>query len=142
MQSQYPLLSDIVDAGKKDGTITKKNSPARNLHRLLVTVRFLRELFINLAKDLPLKEAVSLAYDDTLGKIHAWVVRTGIKAGLVALPSRESFLEGIQETEESCRAYLEPFTTAAQTIVDKVETLYAGVTMPKSDITISSLWKK
>lgn len=39
----------------QDGTITKKNSPARNVHRLLNTLNFIAAIFENLAKGMPLK---------------------------------------------------------------------------------------
>lgn len=46
----------------------------------------------------PLQDAVSQAYDATLAHIHAWVVRAGIKTGMMALPTREHFLASIGET--------------------------------------------
>jgi len=39
----------------QDGTITKKNSPARNVHRLLNTLNFIAAIFENLAKGMALK---------------------------------------------------------------------------------------
>ena len=44
------------------------------------------------------QDAVSDAYDRTLAQIHAWVVRAGIKTGMMALPTREHFLASIGET--------------------------------------------
>ncbi len=41
---------------------------------------------------------MSDAYDRTLAQIHAWVVRAGIKTGMMALPSRDHFLASIGET--------------------------------------------
>lgn len=41
---------------------------------------------------------MSDAYDRTLAAIHAWVVRAGIKTGMMALPTREAFLASIGET--------------------------------------------
>lgn len=46
----------------------------------------------------PHQDAVSDAYDRTLAQIHAWVVRAGIKTGMMALPSRDHFLASIGET--------------------------------------------
>ena len=39
----------------QDGTITRKNSPARNVHRLLNTLNFIAAIFENLAKGQALK---------------------------------------------------------------------------------------
>ena len=46
----------------------------------------------------PRQVAVSDAYDRTLAQIHAWVVRAGIKTGMMALPTRDHFLASIGET--------------------------------------------
>lgn len=40
------------------------------------------------------------AYDATLGLIHTWVVRAGIKTGMLGLPTREQFFKSIGETGE------------------------------------------
>lgn len=138
--SSKPLLNDIVEAGKAEKTITVKNSPGRNLHRLLNTLAFISAIFKGLQRGKSLKDAVSTAYDETLGLLHAWVVRTGIKAGMLGLPSREHFLKSIGETEESAKVHGEGFIEAADNIVEAIERLYTGVEMPKSDFTMKSLW--
>lgn len=117
-----------------------KNSPARNLHRLLNTLAFISAIFKGLKENKGLKEAVSDAYDQTLGKLHAWVVRTGIKAGMIGLPSRETFFKSIGETEESAKKHGEGFIEAADAIVKAIEALYVGVDMPKSDFSVKNLW--
>ena len=211
-----------------DGSDTKKNSPARNLHRLLNNLNFISAIFENLAKGQTLKDAVSDAYDRTLAHIHAWVVRAGIKTGMMALPTREHFLASIGETgarlrqvagtpgggggssgagvlactggglvrlrsgrqggavgpsgrrvrlccgclhasvpaishqrtmtdvvlpahlpaapacrraEDSARKHAEGFVEAAHQLVGTVEKLYAGIEIPRSDFSVSSLWK-
>lgn len=134
-------LDQVVSAGKQDNTITKKNSPARNVHRLLNTLNFIAAIFENLAKGQALKDAVSDAYDRTLAQIHAWVVRAGIKTGMMALPTREHFLASIGETEDSARHHAEGFVVAAHKLVGMIEKLYDGVEMPRSDFSVASLWK-
>jgi hypothetical protein len=52
---RFATLDQIVVAGRRDGTITKKNSPARNVHRLLNTLNFIAAIFENLAKNMGLK---------------------------------------------------------------------------------------
>ena len=137
---EKPVLNDIVEAGKADKTITVKNSPGRNLHRLLNTLAFISAIFKGLNNGKSLKDAVSTAYDETLGLLHAWVVRTGIKAGMLGLPTREHFFKSIGETEESAKKHGDGFIEAADRIVEAIETLYTGVQMPKSDFTMKSLW--
>lgn len=50
------------------------------------------------------------AYDKTLGLIHTWVVRAGIKTGMLGLPSTDSFLQSIGETREQPNPFLISFT--------------------------------
>ena len=49
-----------------------KNSPARNLHRVVASLRFLAELLHNLVSDAnaTLRSAAGNAYGETLGKCH------------------------------------------------------------------------
>jgi subtilase family serine protease len=134
------MMRNILSSCLQDGTITIKNSPGRNLHRLLNTLAFISQIFKGLAANKSLKDAVSDAYDETLGKLHAWVVRTGIKAGMIGLPSREHFLKSIGETEESARIHGDGFIEAADAIVESINSLYSGIEMPKSDFSMKSLW--
>lgn len=57
--ANFPRLVDIVEAAKKDNSITVKNSPGRNLHRLLNTLAFISAIFKELQKGKTLKDAVS-----------------------------------------------------------------------------------
>lgn len=133
-------LKSIVEKAKIDGNITIKNSPGRNLHRLINSIAFITEIFKGLLVDKTLKDAVSTAYDATLSQLHNWVVRTGIKAGMIGLPSREHFLDSIGESEESAREHGQAFVVAAEKLVGHISSLYDGVDMPRSDFTMNSLW--
>lgn len=141
VSGQLNTLDSIVAAGKADGSLTRKNSPARNVHRLLNTLNFIAAIFHNLSAGMPLKDAVSEGYDRTLAQLHAWVVRAGIKTGMLALPTRETFLASIGETEESARHHADGFVAAAHKLVGQIERLYEGVEMPRSDFSMSALWK-
>lgn len=137
-----PHLRDVVDLSKKQGNITVKNSPGRNLHRLMNTLAFIGAIFKGLLSGMTLKDSVSTAYDQTLGQLHNWVVRTGIKTGMLGLPSREHFLSSIGETEESARGHAEAFVAAADKLVAEIEKLFVGIDMPRSDFTVAHLWGK
>jgi len=80
------------------------------------------------------------AYDTTLALLHTWVVRAGIKTGMLGLPSRETFFSSIGETDETAKAHADGFTKAADGIVAAVDKLYAGVEMPRSDFNVKNLW--
>lgn len=81
-------------------TLTKKNSLARNLHRLRTVVHFIKHIMFLLAKDpqASLSTAVSEAYNATLSVYHGTIVRGTCQAGFLLLPSREAFLDSIGET--------------------------------------------
>lgn len=87
-----------------------------------------------------LPNRVTDSYDKTLALMHTWVVRAGIKAGMIALPSREDFLLSIGETEQSARQHVDPFVRAAEHIQRVAEVLYQGVTMPRSDFSFPGWW--
>jgi Glycolipid transfer protein (GLTP) len=87
------------------GTVTKKNSLARNVHRLRTVVVFTEKIMANLIRDaaMSLSGAVSAAYGDTLAPYHSTIVRTTCNAGFLLLPSRHSFLQSIGETGKDSR---------------------------------------
>lgn len=57
--ARHALLDDLVAAGRADGSVVVKNSPARNLHRLLGSLAFISAIFRGLLAGKPLKDAVS-----------------------------------------------------------------------------------
>ena len=46
----------------------------------------------------PLRDAANVAYETALAPIHTKLVKSVVIAGLLALPSRTTFLENINET--------------------------------------------
>lgn len=118
------------------GTHLRKHSPARNLHRLAITLEFILHIFDNLCHDggLPLRQAVTAAYDATLATIHYWAVRTAVKAGLYSLPARASFFEQIGENEASGMAGGHALIHSARGVVSRLHTIFEGCDMPSSDV--------
>ena len=58
--------------------MTVKNSPSRNLHRLLSSVSFIAALLQNLAADpkTSLHSAAASAYNNTMSPMHNFMVNT------------------------------------------------------------------
>lgn len=123
---RYPTLRDVVEADKKRGTVTKKNSCARNLHRLKSAIVFIETLVDNLTSNYAatLREAASAAYDVALAPIHTYVVRGAVRAGILSLPSRASFLQGISETEATAREHAAKLIAVADEVVRSIDSLY------------------
>ncbi|KFM23978.1 hypothetical protein F751_1259 [Auxenochlorella protothecoides] len=121
----------------KNNTVTVKNSPGRNLHRLMNSILFISLIFQNLANGQAMKEAVAESYERSLAPMHTWVVRAGIKTGMMALPTREDFLRALGETESSALTHMQAFVKATERVVQEIARLYQGVTMPRSDFTFS-----
>lgn len=128
-------LDAVLAADKAANRVTTKNSCSRNLHRLMTSFDFIRQLLTLLVKDASVstREAANTAYDATLSEAHTFVVRAGVKAGMLALPSRESFLRSIGETEESARRNAEAFCKLAEQVIQQIGRLYDGK-MPQSDV--------
>ncbi|KAK9866609.1 hypothetical protein WJX84_000733 [Apatococcus fuscideae] len=130
-----PTLDDVVAKDKQDKTATVKNSCTRNLHRLLYAVSFISELLSQLTKtaNANMRTAAFEAYAQTLSNIHPFLVRTGVKASIYMLPTRESFMQSIGETDESTKAQAAELAPVAKKLVMKVESLFTGINMPKSE---------
>lgn len=133
---QHGTLAEMVKADKAAKRVTVKNSNSRNLHRLMTSITFVRLLLSSLlahGSSVTLRQAATEAYDQSLGLFHTFVVRAAIKAGLFSLPSREQFLKGIQETDDSARGHAEEFAQAASGVVREIDKLY-DEPMPSSDV--------
>lgn len=130
-----PTLDDVVAKDKKDKTATVKNSCTRNLHRLLYAVSFISELLSQLTKsaNANMQTAAFEAYGQTLSNIHPFLVRMGVKASIYMLPSRETFMKSIGETEESTKKQAAELAPVAKKLVQKVESLFTGINMPKAE---------
>jgi hypothetical protein len=128
-------LDAVLAADKEADTVTIKNSCSRNLHRLMTSFEFILQLLTLLVSDanMTTREAASTAYDATLAEAHTFVVRAGVKAGLLALPSREHFLHSIGETEESAKQNAVAFCKVAEKVIQQINNLYDGK-MPQSDV--------
>jgi Glycolipid transfer protein (GLTP) len=94
------MHSATLAARVQSNTVTKKNSLARNLHRLRTVVVFMEKIMDNLAANAAttLSTAVSSAYAETLALYHSFAVRTTCNAGFLVLPNRTSFLASLGET--------------------------------------------
>lgn len=134
---QLSTLSAVIAADKKAGTVTVKGSPSRNLHRLLASISFIAMLLQNLGADpkCTLHTAAANAYSGSMAHMHNFVVRTAVKASMYTLPTREYFLKSIGETEASAKAHAGVFVPQAKALIAKVERLFGGVSMPRSDST-------
>jgi hypothetical protein len=138
-KEQQPTLNDVVEHCIKAKTVTVKNSTARNLHRLVSAVDFIKVLMANLAKDpkMTLHNACYDAYNKTMAHIHTFVVRTAVKAGMYTLPARDTFLQGLGESGPEAKDHVDTFVQVAEAFNNNVLTLYAGTNMPRSDSTFT-----
>mmetsp|Transcript_16559 Transcript_16559/g.35834 ORF Transcript_16559/g.35834 Transcript_16559/m.35834 type:complete len:229 (+) Transcript_16559:101-787(+) len=136
---QKPTLKDIVDADKAAGTVTTKNSCARNLHRLTSVIAFTKLLLEKLteAPSVTVKDAGSFAYEKALAPIHPYVVRTAVWAGMYLLPTREAFMQSIGETNETAKPHVMEFISCAASVIEAVEALY-DAPMPASESALAS----
>lgn len=136
--AKHPNLTELVDADRRAGTVTVKDSGARNLHRLAAVIRFaallLEKLVLNGGPSTTLREAASAAYESALAPMHPYVVRTAVRASMRVLPSRASFMEHIGETDESARPAVQDVVASSKQVVAAVDSLY-DVAMPATQST-------
>mmetsp|Transcript_11756 Transcript_11756/g.35265 ORF Transcript_11756/g.35265 Transcript_11756/m.35265 type:complete len:215 (-) Transcript_11756:489-1133(-) len=135
-----PTLDAVVQKCVQEKSVTTKGSTARNLHRLVSAVDFIKILMANLAKDpkMTLHNACYDAYNRTMANIHTFVVRTAVKAGMYTLPAREHFLKSIGEPEYMvAKEHAQSFVGVAEALSGNVLALFAGTAMPRSDSTFT-----
>eukprot|EP00884_Botryococcus_braunii_P016260 jgi/Botrbrau1/3317/Bobra.0048s0013.1 len=135
LQDKLPTLEAVVQADIRTGTVTVKNSGARNLYRLLSGLLFITTLLEILADDatITLRSAATEAYNRNLASMHSYMVRTAIKASMYLLPNRDDFMKSIGETEATARVHAEEFVVPVKVLVHRVLELYRGTEMPRSD---------
>lgn len=135
IQDRLVTLNSVVDADAKAGTLTTKNSCARNLFRLLAGISFISKLLQNMANDRQktLRQAAGEAYDATLSNMHGYMVRMAIKTSMYMLPHRDHFLASISETEETAKSHAAYFAPNVDGLVQRILRLYQGTSMPMSD---------
>lgn len=136
VQETHSTLDLVIYSDKEAGVVTSKGSRSRNLHRLMTVMAFVRVLleYLKENKQATLREAAAVAYDKTLGPYHATVLKIGVKASFITLPTRQYFIDSIGETEESAAARAAEFIQAADNVCTVIEKLYAGCKMPVSDV--------
>lgn len=136
---QLVTLEEMVAADKVKGVVTQKGSCARNLHRLMSAIVFIQTLVRELAKtpDSTLRDAASAAYNIALAPIHTRIVRGVVSAGLMTLPTKQSFLERIGETQESAENIAKELIPLVDTLVQSIHSLY-DEPMPASNTWITS----
>lgn len=134
--SSMGTLRDIVEADKRTGRAMIKNSCARNLHRLMLVISFVKQMLQALLENqrMSLKDAFYKAYLGSLASIHTYMLQTAVWAALGLLPTKEHFLKSIGESEESARTAAVGVIKGAEQVIVELEKLFAEVgQMPLSD---------
>ncbi|PNW84401.1 hypothetical protein CHLRE_03g144204v5 [Chlamydomonas reinhardtii] len=137
VSAQLKTLREVVDADVRAGRATTKGSCARNLHRLMLVITFVRLLLQQLldSPSTQLKDALWVAYKGSLHPIHTYMVQTAVWAGLGMVPSRAAFMASIGEDEDSARQHVPEVLAAAAELAGRLERMYGGTVMPASDLT-------
>eukprot|EP00193_Tetraselmis_chui_P004678 CAMPEP_0177766912 /NCGR_PEP_ID=MMETSP0491_2-20121128/8780_1 /TAXON_ID=63592 /ORGANISM="Tetraselmis chuii, Strain PLY429" /LENGTH=222 /DNA_ID=CAMNT_0019283363 /DNA_START=92 /DNA_END=758 /DNA_ORIENTATION=+ len=132
--AELPSLQSIVEKGRKDKTLAVKNSVGRNLHRLKCGVHFIVALLERLcsSSEVTMHEAAGEAYAKTLQPIHNWAVQAAVQASLLTCPSRQYFLQSINETDQSAAELALRFAKVADPVVAAVDALFADDIPPPS----------
>ncbi|GBF99484.1 hypothetical protein Rsub_12152 [Raphidocelis subcapitata] len=134
--ARHPTLADVVAHDRAAGAAAAKNSPTRNLHRLVAAIQFIQLLLERLmaSPQVTLHEAASHAYDATLAPFHTALIRGVVRAGMLTLPSRAHFIAELGETEESAAPRCGEVVASCSAIAGSVSKLLAGIEFPVSDV--------
>eukprot|EP01026_Neomeris_dumetosa_P080139 TRINITY_DN882_c0_g2_i1.p1 TRINITY_DN882_c0_g2~~TRINITY_DN882_c0_g2_i1.p1 ORF type:complete len:204 (-),score=11.43 TRINITY_DN882_c0_g2_i1:318-929(-) len=136
---KFPMLQDILAEDKKKGTVTTKNSPSRNLHRLMSAILFVKILLDKLLKPTyTMYDAASEAYETALAPIHTVIVKNTVRAGLMMLPTTEGFLQSIGETKETATSKASLFIESATKVCGQINDLYDEPMPPSTAWFVSS----
>lgn len=74
--------------------------------------------------DLKLSRAALEAYRIALEPYHILPVKLAVKAGIYALPSRDTFLDRLGETEASAMSKFRLFVEKSALLIEQMEKLY------------------
>eukprot|EP01025_Chloroclados_australasicus_P008515 TRINITY_DN1303_c0_g1_i1.p2 TRINITY_DN1303_c0_g1~~TRINITY_DN1303_c0_g1_i1.p2 ORF type:complete len:208 (+),score=27.62 TRINITY_DN1303_c0_g1_i1:146-769(+) len=136
---KFPKLKDILAEDKKNGTITTKNSPSRNLHRLMSAILFVKLLLDKLLEhNYTMYDAASEAYEAALAPIHTVIVKGTVRTGLLVLPSTDDFLAQIGETRNTAASKAAIFIESADKVCKQIDDLYEEPMPPSTAWFIST----
>lgn len=136
--STLGTLRAIVEADRRSGKAMVKNSCARNLHRLMLVISFVKQMLQAMLDNerMSLKDAFYKAYLGSLSTIHTYMLQTAVWAALGLLPTKETFLKSIGETEASAKLAAVGVIEGAGQVLVELEKLFVEVgQMPISDFT-------
>eukprot|EP00188_Purpureofilum_apyrenoidigerum_P004247 Plantae.Rhodophyta-Purpureofilum_apyrenoidigerum.ctg4694.p2 GENE.Plantae.Rhodophyta-Purpureofilum_apyrenoidigerum.ctg4694~~Plantae.Rhodophyta-Purpureofilum_apyrenoidigerum.ctg4694.p2 ORF type:complete len:231 (-),score=33.11 Plantae.Rhodophyta-Purpureofilum_apyrenoidigerum.ctg4694:1943-2635(-) len=120
-------LEEMVDNELRDNTYTESNSGTEGLLWLKRTLQFILLLLRNIAtkeSSTPLNECAALAYRDTLKPCHNWLLQRLFDAGMLCIPSRNSFFGDLGTSEEVVRVGMLTFIQVAARQLNPIVAYY------------------
>ncbi|EDW31832.1 GL10756 [Drosophila persimilis] len=128
-QKNFETFKAMLVYERDANLLTKKGyvSGSRTLLRLHRGLEFFYE-FLKRLQDLPNDEKTAnvcrTAYDDTLGKHHAFLIRKGARLAMYAMPSRGDLLTRVCQDVQSAIAKLPEMLANTRRAYDRTEQLY------------------
>lgn len=128
----FGTLPQIVENDVKNGTVRKPGSHTRNLLRVKRGLELNKTLFQTLLSErsVSLKESASRAYNEVFAPYHSWSIRALVEAGMIALPSKQRFLQKLKEDEISWRKPAEDYVKSSEPVIQYVEDLFSSRNIP------------
>uniref|UniRef100_A0A7S0G3D7 Glycolipid transfer protein domain-containing protein n=1 Tax=Rhodosorus marinus TaxID=101924 RepID=A0A7S0G3D7_9RHOD len=109
-------VREMVEAEVRDQVYMNSTSGTEALLWLKRTLQFILLLLHNIATQeskTPLNECALQAYRDTLKPCHNWVLQRMFDAGLLCVPTRQSFFEELGANEDVVRVGMQAFMEVA-----------------------------
>lgn len=122
----YGTLPQLVDNDVQKGTVRKPGSHSRNLLRVKRGLELNRALFEILLTDssVSLKDSALKAYNEVFAPYHSWTIQRVVGAGMFALPSKQKFLQRLNEDEQSWKKGAEEYVKSSEPVIEYVENLF------------------
>mmetsp|Transcript_8577 Transcript_8577/g.25786 ORF Transcript_8577/g.25786 Transcript_8577/m.25786 type:complete len:231 (+) Transcript_8577:200-892(+) len=120
-------LEGMVEHELRDNVYAQSNSGTEGLLWLKRTLQFILLLLRNIAtkeSSTPLNECAALAYEDTLKPCHNWLLQRLFDAGMLCVPSRDSFFGDLGASEEVVRIGMLAFIEVAARRLNPIVAYY------------------
>ncbi|RVW75930.1 Retrovirus-related Pol polyprotein from transposon TNT 1-94 [Vitis vinifera] len=124
-------LESLLDSDIRKNCEKDSNSHSRNLVRVKRSVDMLKIMFEQiLARGYghvwgnSIVGPVSTAYKQVFAPYHGWLIRTGVSAAMITLPTKAQLLRNLNEDEATANVQMQKYVTASASVLQYIDKLF------------------
>ncbi|RVX07678.1 Accelerated cell death 11 [Vitis vinifera] len=124
-------LESLLDSDIRKNCEKDSNSHSRNLVRVKRSVDMLKIMFEQiLARGYghvwgnSIVGPVSTAYKQVFAPYHGWLIRTGVSAAMIFLPTKAQLLRNLNEDEATANVQMQKYVTASASVLQYIDKLF------------------